>query len=382
MKARIVRTVSKRIALASLFAVAAVLLLYFWRFSGSSATSRTEKLLPVTVAVALKHTVANLFNAIATVQALNTVVVHPRVDGVIEKVLFQEGRMVRRGEVLVELDKLPFEVQVRAARAQLKKDVAQYNNIKQDVARYQFLVDTDSGPAQTLDTAKALLAQLAAAIEVDQTQIDQALLQLGYTTIRSPIDGRLGARLIDVGNVVHASDAAGLVVISQLRPATVVFALPQSELPVLRKEQALHNLQVVALDPVSHQALATGSLTFIDSQIDLNTGSIRCKATFANGNDVLWPGAFVNVQVVLNNLEDAVVVPTRAIQAGAQAPYVYVVTTKNIVEMRNVTTGVVVNGETVITAGLHADEQVVLDGQFQLENGTRVAVQSAAPPLR
>jgi multidrug efflux system membrane fusion protein len=377
------RISSKRIAISLIFLVALLSAVAFWRLGATTAASPEAKSIPVTVKVAEQRTVSNSLSALATVQAVNTVVVHSRVDGLVERVVFQEGHMVRRGDVLVELDHRPFDVQVRAARAQLKKDSAQRDNARQDVTRYEFLVKTDSVATQALDTARAQLAQLAAAVEADQTQIDQAQLQLEYATIRSPINGRLGARLVDAGNVIHISDANGLVVVSQLRPAVVSFALPQVHLSALREHQKDQRRGVQALD-TSGKAIANGDLTFIDSQIDAATGTIRCKATFPNDDEALWPGAFVNVRIVLGDIPDAILVPSAAVQAGAQQPYVYIVTAKSTVEMRNVVAGSTIGDETVIASGLHAGERVVTEGQFQLENGARITVRPPAsdkPPL-
>ncbi len=349
----------------------------WWWFRTPGAASRVEKITTVPVATAVRRTVPNYLEAIATVQALNTVVVRARVDGLVEKVAFQEGARVRRDDVLVVLDRLPFEAVLRAARAQQQKDVAQLENIRRDVARYEMLVNKNLLAAQTLDTSRAQLAQQVAVVDADKAQVEQAELQLGYATIRSPIDGRLGARLVDAGNIVHANDANGLVVVSQLRPVTVAFSLPQTALPALRNAQ---HARVVAQDPTSRQTVASGELSFIDSQVETATGTIRCKATFANDGETLWPGAFVNVRVFLKDIADAVLVPTRALQAGVQQPYVYIVNGQDVVEMRSVVTGAAVDAETVIASGLQGGERVVLEGQYQLENGAHVVAKPAAKP--
>lgn len=348
-----------------------------WWSHADKKKDSAEKAVVVKVALAERGNVRNYLDSTATVQALNTVVVHARVDGQIEKVLFQEGSNVKRGEVLVALDRQPFEVQLHAAQAQKQKDSAQLANTRRDLERYEFLVQHDSGTTQIRDTARSQLEQLRATLDGDQAQIDQARLQLGYTTIRSPIDGRLGARLVDAGNLVRASDANGLVVVSQIRPIAVVFSLPQVLLPVLRQQQDRHALQVQALADDGKQVQDVGELTLIDSQVDAATGTIRCKAIFKNAQEKLWPGAFASVRVMLSELPDAISVPSTAIQAGAQHPYVYVVTPKNIAESREVTVGPIADDRSVVLTGLAAGERVVVEGQFQLQAGARVVVKEA-----
>lgn len=346
-------------------------------------SDHTDKAVPVKVVLAERNNVQSYLDSAATVQALNTVVVHARVDGQVNKVLFQEGKNVKRGEILVELDRRPFEVQLRAAQAQKQKDSAQFANTKHDLERYEFLALHESGTMQTLDTTRALVEQLRATLNGDQAQIELAQLQLDYATIRTPIDGRLGARLVDAGNLIRANDTNGLVVVSQIQPVSVIFSLPQVLLPVLRQQQERHVLHVLALAQDGTQVLDEGELTLIESQIDPVTGTIRCKATFKNAQEKLWPGAFTAVRVMLNDLPNVVSVPTTAIQPGAQHPFVYVITPNNVAESREVAIGPVSGSRTVILAGLSGGERVVVEGQFQLEAGARVAVNDAvsAQPL-
>jgi multidrug efflux system membrane fusion protein len=342
--------------------------------AGSKKQGASDKAIPVKVALAEQRNAPSYLNIIGTVQALNTVLVRSRVDGEINQVHFQEGKYVKRGDVLVELDLRPFEVLLRAAVAQKEKDNAQLGNAKLDLERYELLVKQDSIATQTLDTTRALLEQLRATLSSDQAQIDIARLQLDYATIRSPIDGRLGARLVDAGNLVHANDTNGIVVVSQIQPVFVTFAIPQGELPVLLQQQKHQSLKVIALNQDGSEVLDEGKLTLIESQVDTATGTVRCKATFKNDYEKLWPGAYVTVRIVLNDLPNVVVVPTTAIQAGAQHPYVYVVTPQNVVESKPVKVGPVSGNQTVIVAGLAAGERVVVEGQFQLEEGSRVDV--------
>lgn len=360
-------------------AIAAVLLLlagiWYWKQSGgaSPAKGRASEGSPVRAARAEARDVPRYASSIGTVQAFNTVLVRPRVDGEISRVQFREGQNVRRGDVLVELDRRPFEAQLRSAAAQKDKDQAQLDNAKVDLARYEFLLQTDSAPKQVLDTTRSLVHQLQAAVNADAAQVDAARLQVEYATVRSPIDGRTGARLVDVGNMVRASDLTGLVTLTQLRPISVSFALPQEVLPALRSRQAHGPLRAAALTQDGSATLGDGELTLIDNQIDTSTGTIHCKATFANPNEALWPGQFVTVRILLETLPHAVLVPAAAIQAGPAGSYVYVVD-NGVAKLHPVVVGPSVDGAVAVTSGVSAGDSVVVEGQFQLEPNARVTV--------
>ena len=337
-------------------------------WSAPAPAPKAEQAVAVKIDPVLRADTSVYLDSIATVQAFNSVSVRARVDGQIVAVRFTEGSQVRRGDVLVELDKRPFEVALRAATAQQAKDVAQLPNGKRNLERYEELTRHDAVAPQVLDAARASYDQLRAAVDADQAQIDQARLQLDYATIRAPIDGRVGARLADAGNLVHAGDAGALVTISQIQPVSVSFALPQAMLGVLRDQQRRHALTVLALGH-DGQLIERGQLALIDSQVDVATGTIRCKATFANAKETLWPGAFVTARVQLDALPAAVTVATAAIQAGAQRPFVYVVTADGRAQARDIDAGPVSGARTVVLAGLSGGERVVVEGQFQLENG-------------
>jgi multidrug efflux system membrane fusion protein len=311
--------------------------------------------------------------SVGTVQAFNTVLVRARVDGEIRRIAFREGQDVKQGDVLIELDRRPLEAQVEAAIAQQRKDQAQFENAKVDLARYELLMQTDSVPRQVLDTARALVHQLDATVAVDAAQADAARLQVEYATIRSPIEGRTGARLVDVGNMVHTSDANGLVTLTQLRPIFVTFALPQEILPTLRARQASSALSVTALPQGAGEMVGGGELTLIDNQIDTATGTIHCKATFPNPALALWPGQFVTASVLLDTLHGVVTVPAAAVQAGADGPFVYVVS-NGIAKARRVRGGPTVDGIEAVTSGVAGGELVVTEGQFQLEDNVPVTV--------
>jgi membrane fusion protein, multidrug efflux system len=364
-----------RVAGLAVAVLVAVAIAWYWgsrRGQAAGAPPQKEGV-PVKVAQAKVRDAPTYVSSIGTVQAFNTVTVRARVDGEISRVVYREGGKVNRGDVLVELDRRPFEAQLRSSAAQKDKDQALLENAKVDLARYEFLNETDSGPKQTLDTTRSLVHQLEAAVKADEAQIDASRLLVEFATIRSPIDGRAGARLVDVGNVVHPSDLNGLVVLTQIHPVAVSFALPQAILPVLRAQQARAALRVVALTQDASSALDEGELTLIDNQIDTTTGTIRCKATFSNAKEALWPGQFVTARALLGTIPNAVVVPAAAVQAGADGRIVYVVS-GGVAKLRRVGTGQESDGEMVVTSGLSGGETVVVEGQFQLEDGARVSV--------
>jgi len=350
--------------------------IWFYGSSSSSSKGASAKDAPVPVSVvpaAVRNTPVNL-GSVGTVRAYNTVLVRSLVDGQISRVAFTEGAEVRRGQVLVELDRRPFEAQLRAARAQREKDAAQLANAETDFQRYEGLARKDSVPIQVLDTTRALVAQLKASVHGDEAQIEQAQLQLDYATIRSPIDGRAGARLVDAGNLVHAADANGLLTVVQIHPVMVEFALPQSVMAEVVRRQAQAPLPVEALESADRPILARGSLNFIDNHVDVTTRTVLCKALFANKDETLLPGAFVTARIRLADLPQAVVVPTRAIHPGPAGSVVYVVSAGKTAELRPVEVGVANGGDSVIVRGLKEGELVVTEGQFQIEQGTRVEV--------
>jgi multidrug efflux system membrane fusion protein len=334
----------------------------------------------VRVAVVRRGTIATTVTNIGTVQALNTVLVRARVDGAIEEVLFKEGQIVSRGDVLVKLDPLPFEAQLRVNQAQLAKDIALLDNAKVDLQRYEELLKADSTSTQVRDTARSLVAELTAAVANDAAQVDLARLSLSYTTIKAPITGRVGARLIDAGNIVHTADANGLVVITQLSPIAVNFAVPQERLKDLRAAQAHGSIPVTVLNDAGDPSENAGEVTLIDNQIDTTTGTIHCKAQFSNASDTLWPGQFVTVRVALKNLPDAILIPTIAVQNGSEGPYVYVVTPDNRAKARVVHIGSVEGNQTIIASGLSAGGTVVTEGQFRLEQDALVHIVSVDSP--
>jgi multidrug efflux system membrane fusion protein len=325
-------------------------------------------------------------SALGTVTPLSTVTVHARVDGPLEQVLFQEGQLVRQGQPLVLIDSKPFEVQLQSARGQLAKDEAQQRSAQVDLDRYKTLLAQESVSKQVYDAQQALVKQYAGAVAVDQAAVDSAQLQLGYTRVLAPISGRVGLRQVDVGNMVHAADANGLVLITQVDPISVVFSLPQSQLPrVLAAMRQGRPLTVEAWDREEGRRLATGTLTAVDNQIDPTTGTVKLRAQFANPGGLLFPNQFVNVKLRVASWTDAVLLPSAVVQSGAPGLYVYVVQDDNKVSLRPVTLGASNGERVVITRGVKVGERVVSDGTDRLRDGATVTVidrasAPAAPP--
>jgi multidrug efflux system membrane fusion protein len=332
---------------------------------------------PVTAGTVTAADMPVLLNAIGTVQAFNNVTIKSRVDGQIVKIAVNEGQDVKAGTPLLQIDPRPYQAALEQAQATKEKDQAQLAMAQADLARWSDLVASGYKSRQTLEQTQAQAAQLQASIKGDEAQINNARLNLEYAEIRAPIDGRLGARLIDVGNMVRATDAAGLVTIAQLKPIFVSFTLPQEHLHKIREKQAGGPLLVQAFGGDNKTLLSEGKLTVIDNTVDQPTGTIRLKASFANADERLWPGEFVNVRLVLMTRKGVPTVPAQTVQAGPSGSYAYVIKPDSTVERRPVEITAVQDGVAVIAKGLSPGEQVVVEGQYRLNQGTRVRV--AAP---
>jgi multidrug efflux system membrane fusion protein len=329
---------------------------------------------PVSVATASRTDLPVRLTALGSVTAFNTVTVRPRVDGQLMRVLFQEGQFVQKGELLAEIDPRPFQVQLEQAEGQLASDQAQLANARVDLTRYETLLSEDSIARQNVDAQKSTVAQLEAALKVDQAAIDSARLNLTYSRITAPLSGRVGLRLVDVGNVVSASATTGLVVITQVDPIAVVFTLPEDALSrVLPRIRAGVRLPVDAFDRSGATRLATGSVVTVDNQIDQSTGTVRLKAVFDNRDHALFPSQFVNVQMLADTERAQLLVPAAAVQQGPQGQFVYLVRDGKAV-VQGVQVAEVEAERASIRSGLSAGDVVVTDGIDRLREGSRVEV--------
>ncbi|HGE6720210.1 TPA: MdtA/MuxA family multidrug efflux RND transporter periplasmic adaptor subunit [Serratia marcescens] len=329
---------------------------------------------PVQAATATQQTVPRYLSGLGTATAANTVTVTSRVDGQLMAIHFTEGQQVKAGDLLAEIDPRPFQVQLTQAQGQLAKDQATLANARRDLARYQQLVKTNLVSRQELDTQASLVQQTEGAIKADQGAVDSAKLQITYSRITAPIDGRVGLKLVDVGNYVTSGSTTGLVVITQTQPIDVVFTLPEGNIADLLKAQKAGPVSVEAWDRTNQNKLTTGSLLSLDNQIDTVTGTIKLKARFANEDDALFPNQFVNARLQVDTLHDAVVIPTAALQMGNEGNFVWTLSEDNKVSKHRVTAGVQDSRQVVISAGLNAGDRVVTDGIDRLTEGMQVEV--------
>jgi multidrug efflux system membrane fusion protein len=374
-KARVSRVIT-------VLALAAVGALLGCSGSADSRQQKAQAAAPRSVSVATapvqRQDVPVYLEGLGAVTAFNTANIKSRVDGQIMKVNFQEGQTVKEGELLIEIDARPFQVQLEQVQAQLFRDQAQLRDAKLNLDRYTTLIPSGSIAQQQVDTQKALVDQLDGTVRTDQAQIDNAKLQMVYCHITAPFTGRVGLRQVDPGNIVHASDTNPMLILTQLQPIAVIFTLPEDLLPNVAQHMRQGTLEADALDRLKNK-LATGKLLTIDNEIDPTTGTAKLKAVFDNKDNQLWPNQFVNVNLLLETRKNSTVVPTAAILRGPQGTFVYAVNTDKTVQDRAVTVSLTQGDTTVITAGINPGDTVVTDGQDKLQRGSRIEPRSATP---
>ena len=374
-----------RRAIGAAVVVALIVGMAIWRLNAGSEVPRAVAQtpapgIPVTAGTVAAADVPVFLHGIGTVQAYNMVALKSRVDGQIVRVDFKEGQDVKAGDPLFQIDPRPYQAALDQAQASKQKDEAQLAGAQLDLERYEKLIGTGYQTRQSYDNQKATVAQLQAAIKGDDAQINTAKLNLSYADIRSPIDGRLGARLVDKGNLVHANDNNALVMITEVKPIFVSFTLPQETLDDVRENHKTSPLVVYAYTGDSKTKLAEGKLTLIDNAIDQATGTIHLKARFDNEDERLWPGQFVSLRVVLSTRSNVATVPSQTVQNGPNGSYAYVIKPDNTVERRDVDVASIQDGIAVVTKGLATGERVVVDGQYRLTNGARVIPRVPSAP--
>jgi len=368
----------------TIFALAAVGV--FSLGCSSSADSKQQKAqaaapraVSVAVAQVQRQDVPVYLTGLGAVTAFNTANIKSRVDGQIMKVNFQEGQHVNQGELLIEIDSRPFQVQLEQMQAQLFRDQAQLRDAKLNLDRYTALIPSGSIAQQQVDTQKALVDQLDGTVRTDQAQIDNAKLQIVYCHITAPFTGRIGLRQVDPGNIIHASDTNPMLILTQLQPIAVIFTLPEDVLPNVSRRMQQGTLEVDAFSRDDQTKLATGKLLTIDNQIDPTTGTAKLKAVFDNKDNQLWPNQFVNADLLLETRKNSTVVPTAAILRGPQGTFVYAVNPDKTVQDKVVTVSLTQGDTTVVTSGINPGDTVVTDGQDKLQRGSPINMRNTSP---
>jgi multidrug efflux system membrane fusion protein len=369
------------------YAIALILLIigaytgwhHFHGRHASTAASQGPAPIPVTVTAVKKSNFPVYLTGLGTVQPYDTVTVRSRVDGEVTEVGFKQGEMVTQGQLLVQIDPRPYQAALGQATAKKAQDDASLKDAQLNLARYGALARLDFASRQQFNTQQATVQGLMAQIQGDQAAIDNAQTQVSYTTIRSPLSGKAGFRLVDPGNILHATDTTGVVTIVKLQPISVVFTAPEEEVPDINKALAAGTVPVTALSSDGTKVLSQGHLALVNNEVDQASGTIRMKATFANTDNILWPGLSVSTRLLLDTLQQVTVVPDQAVDRGPDGLYAFVVAAGNKVEMRNLEVNQQGSGEAVITKGLVPGENVVISGQYELQAGTLVAARAASP---
>jgi multidrug efflux system membrane fusion protein len=365
--------------------VAGALATFFLGCSGAADTKQQKALaagtrsVSVAVAQVQRQDVPVYLSGLGAVTAFNTANIKSRVDGQIMKVNVREGQTVSQGELLIEIDSRPFQVQLEQMQAQLFRDQAQLRDAKLNLERYTSLIPSGSIAQQQVDTQKALVDQLDGTVRTDQAQIDNAKLQITYCHITAPFNGRVGLRQVDPGNIAHASDTNPMLILTQLQPIAVIFTLPEDQLPEVAKRMKQATLEVDAFSRDDQTKLATGKLLVIDNQIDPTTGTAKLKAVFDNKDNQLWPNQFVNADLLLETRKNATVLPTAAILRGPQGTFVYAVNTDKTVVNKTVAISLTQGNTTVVTSGLNPGDMVVTDGQDKLQSGSHIEPRTGGP---
>ena len=345
-----------------------------------AARTPPDQAVPVLAATPHVENVPVYLDGVGTVRALNTVTVRAQVDGKLLSVNFKEGQDVKAGDVLAEIDPAIYQAQYDQAVAKKAQDEAQLANARLDLKRYQDLAASKAGSAQQADTQRATVAQLEALVKSDQAAIDNAKTTLGYTRIIAPLTGRVGLRQVDRGNIVHASDATGVVVITQLQPIAVQFSLPQQQIVRVNAAAEKSTLETDVFANDGKTVVDTGKLTAIDNQVDQTTGTVKIKAEFPNAHFQLWPGQFVNVRLKVETLDNALVIPTAAVQRGPIGAFAYVIGADNVVKAKPITVTLQTETNAVIAKGLSVDERVVTTGFANLSDGAKVKIGQESTP--
>ena len=355
----------------------------YWAAASSKPVeefSQWSKPVPVRVVAVERRDLNVELKAIGTVIPAHTVNVQSQVSGTLQRIYFQEGHLVSKGQLLAQIDPAPFQVELAQAQGTQQQNLAQLRNAETELARYQLLFKQDSIAKQQVEQQQALVNQLKGQIQANQAQVDAAKLQLSYTKIYSPIAGRVGFKQKDAGNLIQANEEAGLVTVTQVHPIYVQFAVAENYLDTLRTATGKgQKAQVSAWDKAEQKQLALGQVHALDNQIDLNTGTLKLKAVFDNRDDALFPNQFVNIRLNAQTIRDAVSIPNDAIQHGAKGTYVYVINTQNKAEIRMLKLGVTSQGQTEILAGLNGTERVVLEGIDRLSDGQEVQIVQNSP---
>jgi membrane fusion protein, multidrug efflux system len=349
------------------------------RTEPARTASPAARTVPVSVARATRQDVPVYVTGLGTVQGSFTIAIHSQVEGIMQEVRFTEGQHVKKGDVLAQIEPRLFQAALDQAKAKRSQDVATLGAAEKDLERSRTLVVRSVATQQTVDQQQARVDQLKAAIEADEAAIETAQTQLDFTAIRAPSDGRIGVRLVDPGNLVHANDARPIANLVLTRPSAVLFTLPMQVLDDLRDAMARGPVEVTAFDQNNRRLLSTGKLLLIDNAIDQATATIRLKAMFDNADERLWPGEFVNARVTLETRREVIAVPTTVVQRGPQGLFAWIVNADNIVEPRRIELGPASGHFTVVNAGLAEGDRVVTDGQYKLQINTRVTI--LTPPM-